>query len=321
MRKKINADAPEKSGVYAIENIVKPGRPKYVGSAINIKKRQAEHFTALLRHNHCNVKLQRAYNKYGPDAFVFNVVILCPVDDLIKIEQETIERFDSYRNGYNLVPIAGSNRGRVAEALNIAGQRFGRLVAKKRVGSRCGSALWKCHCDCGRTVLATRNNLEAGTESCGCKHAIVAASKRTARHDNLSEYQSWQNAKARTTNSDHQHFLPGVGMCKRWSASFANFFDDMGNRPSHSPVLIRINNALGYHCGKCDECRKNNWTANCEWGSRKQQAIKSIHTRSYEFMGSSGSLSDWASELGVNKERLRSKLRRGWTHAEVFQSP
>lgn len=34
-------------------------------------------------------------------------------------------------------------------ALDIAGQRFGRLVALKKAPSRNGSTYWLCQCDCG----------------------------------------------------------------------------------------------------------------------------------------------------------------------------
>jgi hypothetical protein len=53
--------------------------------------------------------------------------------------------------------------------IDIAGQRFGRLVAVRRVGSRGKNPLWECRCDCGSTHQATSFNLRSGnTKSCGC---------------------------------------------------------------------------------------------------------------------------------------------------------
>ncbi len=61
--------------------------------------------------------------------------------------------------------------------VNIAGQRFGRLVALRDVGSgRKGSRLWMCRCDCGREHAVEQMNLRGGyTLSCGCNRGGVAA--------------------------------------------------------------------------------------------------------------------------------------------------
>jgi hypothetical protein len=66
--------------------------------------------------------------------------------------------------------------------VDITGQRFGRLVAKERVGTKWGKALWSFDCDCGtKDFLATQNAVSSGkryangqrrghggTQSCGC---------------------------------------------------------------------------------------------------------------------------------------------------------
>lgn len=58
-----------------------------------------------------------------------------------------------------------------AKASNIAGQRFGRLVAVEPVGKhRSRAILWRCACDCGNEIIAQSINLISGnTTSCGCK--------------------------------------------------------------------------------------------------------------------------------------------------------
>ena len=54
-------------------------------------------------------------------------------------------------------------------AADLTGQRFGRLVATRRVGSRGSYALWECRCDCGNTCEVTSRDLKhGGTRSCGC---------------------------------------------------------------------------------------------------------------------------------------------------------
>lgn len=54
---------------------------------------------------------------------------------------------------------------------NIAGMRFGRLVAEKYIGKdNYGKAIWECRCDCGSLKIAKATNLKTGNvTSCGCK--------------------------------------------------------------------------------------------------------------------------------------------------------
>jgi group I intron endonuclease len=98
-------------GIYAIESI-NNGR-RYVGSAVSIRRRWAEHRRDLALGRHKNSKLQRAWNKYGPENFKF--VILEPVlesADLIEREQHWIDRLEVVGTGFNILPTAGSCLGR-----------------------------------------------------------------------------------------------------------------------------------------------------------------------------------------------------------------
>lgn len=56
------------------------------------------------------------------------------------------------------------------KALNIAGEKFGRLIAVRPTKKRSGHAvIWHCECECGVSVEASINHLRSGrTRSCGC---------------------------------------------------------------------------------------------------------------------------------------------------------
>ena len=55
------------------------------------------------------------------------------------------------------------------KALDLTGQRFGRLVALHRVQSRGGKTYWLCQCDCGNQKEIQTNHLTKGSiQSCGC---------------------------------------------------------------------------------------------------------------------------------------------------------
>jgi hypothetical protein len=56
------------------------------------------------------------------------------------------------------------------KALDLTGQRFGRLVAVEKTDIRKdGKIVWKCICDCGNYCFVMSNILKRGmTNSCGC---------------------------------------------------------------------------------------------------------------------------------------------------------
>lgn len=60
------------------------------------------------------------------------------------------------------------------EYTDYAGERFGRLVALKRV-YRSKAIEWQCQCDCGRTCIVQIGQLRTGaTVSCGCLRREMA---------------------------------------------------------------------------------------------------------------------------------------------------
>lgn len=98
------------SGIYAIVNTVTGKR--YVGSAISIDKRWGDHRKALRGGRHHSIKLQRSWGVHGESAFALVVLEqVCDAALLIEREQHWIDTLDTYRNGYNAVPTAGSQRG------------------------------------------------------------------------------------------------------------------------------------------------------------------------------------------------------------------
>lgn len=101
---------PSSSGIYQIRHLA--SGKVYVGSAISLSRRKIEHWRDLRRGDHGNAKLQRAWNKYGEDAFVFEVLepVLLP-EDLLPREQAWLLKLDVCRTGYNIAPTAGSLLG------------------------------------------------------------------------------------------------------------------------------------------------------------------------------------------------------------------
>lgn len=72
----------------------------YIGRTNDPRGRESHHFGLLRRDKHGNPKLQRAFNKYGQDEFVFEIVDCC---DSELIYDKELEWFDKYDNDLSIL--------------------------------------------------------------------------------------------------------------------------------------------------------------------------------------------------------------------------
>ena len=62
----------------------------------------------------------------------------------------------------------------MTKALDLTGQKFGKLTALERAESKSGKSRWLCLCECGnKTIVFTQNLTRSHTTSCGCAHNDV----------------------------------------------------------------------------------------------------------------------------------------------------
>lgn len=95
------------SGIYGITNI--QNGKIYIGSSKHIYQRWKEHIRALNKNKHHSIHLQNAWNKYGEDNFIFEVIETCKEELLLEREQYYIDLHSSadYYYGYNESEFAG----------------------------------------------------------------------------------------------------------------------------------------------------------------------------------------------------------------------
>lgn len=99
-----------KNCVYLIKNQIT--NKLYIGSTIHLKKRITQHYNLLKINKHPNKKLQRTWNKYGENNFIFSIIQEnIEINDLINKEQTYIDKFNTVKKGYNITPKAGTTLG------------------------------------------------------------------------------------------------------------------------------------------------------------------------------------------------------------------
>jgi group I intron endonuclease len=121
-------------GIYKIVNII--NKKVYIGSSEDIEFRWKQHIILLRNRKHNNVRLQRAWDTYGEEAFAFKIIKRVQVKSLLKVEQYYINKFESYnpKFGYNISRIAGRASGwhHTEEARKKIGEAGkGRLISEK----------------------------------------------------------------------------------------------------------------------------------------------------------------------------------------------
>lgn len=94
----------DSGGVYQIRNL--QNNKVYIGSTNCFNRRKDEHFTNLRNNHHVNPHLQYAFNKYGEENFIFEILEhVDEEDNLIKREQFWFDVINPCNEsvGYNIL--------------------------------------------------------------------------------------------------------------------------------------------------------------------------------------------------------------------------
>lgn len=101
------------TGIYIITNQI--NNKVYIGQAgkgkNTIYKRLNGHYRDLINNKHGNKHLQFSWNKYGENAFTFDILEICQKDELDKKEIYWIDYYKSNNSSYGYNKDAGGSTG------------------------------------------------------------------------------------------------------------------------------------------------------------------------------------------------------------------
>lgn len=137
-------DIPSTSGIYRI--VCTANKKIYIGSALNLYSRRNEHFSELRRNIHKNPHLQNAWNKYGEEAFSFEVLEQVLPISLTAREQYWFNKLKPFdRKGFNINREATSWLGRKHSPKTIEDMR-GKKKSPEHIEKMRQASLGNTHC-------------------------------------------------------------------------------------------------------------------------------------------------------------------------------
>lgn len=185
------------------------------------------------------------------------------------------------------------------------GEKFGRLTFLG-LSHRCAKSrqwFWRVKCDCGAEKVVMGANVRHGkTNSCGCYQKDRASeSHKTHGKSGTMLHTIWKNMKQRCYNIKNERYVDyggrGIVMSDSWRNDFNAFSNDVGEPPSPSHSLDRIDNDKGY-------CKEN-----VRWATDKMQVNNRRNSIWVKHNGDSP-LSGECERLGVNYYRAYDMIVR-----------
>ena len=198
-------------------------------------------------------------------------------------------------------------------ALDLTGQKFGRLEVISQEPSKNGRAMWLCKCDCGSVAVVMGKLLRnGGTKSCGCfrEENRSNLNKKHAQYKTRL-YHIWQHMKARCNNEHNRKFPAyggrGIRVCEEWS-EFLPFYEwAIANGYSDNLTIDRIDNNGNYE------------PSNCRWATNKEQQNNTRKNRLVSHNGEVFTVAQLAEKYGIKKATLWARAIRGVTGNELVK--
>lgn len=132
----------------------------------------------------------------------------------------------------------------------------------------------------------------------------------------VTERRAYMDAKQRCTNPKHARWGDyggrGITMCDKWLRGFAYFIADVGEKPSPTHSLDRIDNERGYS------------PDNCRWATAAEQVANRRPRKDTLWLtidDETKPLRAWARQYGLDPASIIHRQRKGLTGRELIMPP
>ena len=193
---------------------------------------------------------------------------------------------------------------------DISGQRYGKLVAVKRVGTKTLSgrtySVWHCKCDCGREIETTLSNLTGGVKSCGHCTKGIKSITHGKRKERL--YRVWLSMRERCRNPRSKSYCNyggrGIAVCDEWENylsfrtwAYANGYNESANFGECTIDRIDVNG--------------NYEPKNCRIADLEVQANNTRRNIRIEMDGTVKTLKQWCDQFNCDYATARYRRSKG----------
>lgn len=195
-------------------------------------------------------------------------------------------------------------------AIDIEGEKFGRLTVIKRSEKRdsSGNVYWICRCDCGNETEVQGRSLRKGLiVSCGCYHKEKAEFINKKHGKSRTRIYSILCAMKSRCYSQSDEKYPeyggrGIKICDEWMGehgfeSFIKWAEENGYKQNLTIERIDVDG--------------NYEPSNCRWATPKEQMQNTRRSRYVKYDGEIYSISELADKLNITYmtawHRFRSK--------------
>lgn len=126
-------------------------------------------------------------------------------------------------------------------------------------------------------------------------------------------YNVYQYIKQRCYNINDKDYKNyggrGIKVCDRWLESFANFLEDMGERPTGMTIdRIDVN---GNYCKE-----------NCKWSSLLEQNNNMRSNKYITYNNETLTYAEWSRKLGGNSSLVSYRITiQGWSEEKAVSTP